>query len=85
MLNSPDFAKAKNDKEKFYKKKMQKAKMIHLNTPPSSNILQRTDQNISPSEAKSASSLGIFNSESSQPENSDAKKYRDLLGGIVEN
>ena len=48
-------------------------------------MLQRTENINSPSLVKSVSSLGIFNSDSSQPENSDAKKYRDLIGGIIEN
>jgi len=64
---------------------MRQASLIHLNTPPSSNMLQRTENINSPSVVKSVSSLGIFNSDSSQPENSDAKKYRDLIGGIIEN
>ena len=59
--------------------------MIHLNTPPSSNMLQRTEQINSASGEKSASSFGIFNSGSSQLENSEAKKYRDLIGVIAEN
>ncbi len=77
--------KTKAEKERFYINKLKKASMIHLNTPPSSNILQRTEQINSASGGKSVSSLGIFNSESSWPENSEMKKYWDVLGGIIEN